>query len=161
MANKSTFDDLFTSRLEIAPLYMGYNSKDEEITFFVKETGNKDHEKVQRKYAKMLERSRKNQKRHRAIMAKIVAESILDSWKGVLDKKGNEIEPTTENKIEALVRFKKLFFEVLDFASDATNFQGEEDDDEEGTELDDDGNPISDDENLDKDLTPEEDTEKN
>ncbi|RLD57849.1 MAG: hypothetical protein DRI97_04450 [Bacteroidetes bacterium] len=129
---------MFTSKIEVAPLYMGYNSKDEEIVIYVKETGNPQHEKTQRKYGKLLEKSRKNRKRHRAIMAKIVAESIIDTWKGVLDKEGNVIEPTLENKVDALVSFKKLFFEVLDFASDSSNYQEDEDDDDDIQEEEDD-----------------------
>lgn len=146
---QSTFQELFTSKLDVAPLYMGYNSKDEEIIFFVKETGNKEHEKCQRKYAKPLERSRKNKKRNRAIMAKIVAESILDGWQGVLGEDGEPIEPTVENKVDALVQFKKLFYEVLNFAADSTNFAGEEEADDD--EIDEDAD----------ELTAEEETEKN
>jgi len=138
MVKESTFAKLFTSKIEVAPLYMGYNSKDEEIVIYVKETGNPQHEKTQRKYGKLLEKSRKNRKRHRAIMAKIVAESIIDTWKGVLDKEGNVIEPTLENKVDALVSFKKLFFEVLDFASDSSNYQEDEDDDDDIQEEEDD-----------------------
>jgi len=162
MTNKkeSSFDELFTTKLDIAPLFMGYNSKEEEIIFYVKETGNKKHESSQRKYSKLLEKSRRNQTRYRAVMAKIVAESILDSWKGVLDKDGNEIESTLENKIDALIKYKRLFFDVLDFASDVANFQDQDDDDDESMEPDDsESNGLDDPEGIDD--TPEEATEKN
>jgi len=153
---KSTFDDLFTSRLEVAPLYMGYNSKDEEIIFYVKETGNPLHEKIQRKYQKLLERSKKNRKRNRAIMCKIVAESLLDTWVGVLDTSGETIEPTLENKIDSLFRYKKLFYEILDFAADSSNYQDDApDDDEVDAETEE---PIDPDAEV---LTPEEESEKN
>ena len=141
---ESTFDELFVSPLETATLYFGENKKGQELAFTVHETGSPEHEKVQRKYSKALEKSRRNQTRHRAIMAKIVAESILIDWKGVLDEDGNEVPCNMENKINALTKYKKLFIEIIDFASEPTNFQAE---DEE----------VMDDE----DLTPEEDTEKN
>jgi len=136
---ESTFDELFVSPLETATLYFGENKKGQELAFTVRETGSPEHEKVQRKYSKALERSRRNPTRHRAIMAKIVAESILIDWKGVLDEDGNEVPCTLEKKIEALTKYKKLFIEIIDFASEATNFQAE----------------------TDEDMTPEEDTEKN
>jgi len=139
----STFDELFTSPLDIATLYFGYNANDKELSFTVRETGSPEHEKVQRKYSKALEKSRRNQKRNRAIMAKIVAESLLVDWKGVLDDSGNEVPCTLENKINALTKYKKLFIEIIDFASEPNNFQ------------------IDDDEIVDDELTPEEDTEKN
>jgi len=141
----ATFDEEFTSPLDIAPLYFGYNAKDEELTFMVRETGSPEHEKIQRKYSKALEKSRRNRKRYRSIMAKIVAESILVDWKGVLDENGDEVPCTLENRIEALTKYKKLFVEVIDFASEVTNFQADEDEDE----VDDDT------------LDHEEDTEKN
>ena len=139
----STFDELFTSPLETAILYFGTNAKEEELSFTVRETGSPEHEKVQRKYSKALERSRRNRKRNREVMAKIVAESILIDWKGVLDEDGNVVPCTMANKIAALIKYKKLFVEIIDFASEATNFQPEEDFED------------------DDDISPDEDSEKN
>lgn len=149
-----TFNELFESELDTAEMFLGVNSKEQEIICNVRETGCPEHEKAQRKYAKMLERSRKNRTRRHAIMAKIVAESLLVSWSGFLDENGEEIPDTLENRIDALTKFKKFFFDVLEFAGDRENFQapaetdggedGETAEDEEGDEL-----------------TPEEDTEKN
>jgi len=139
----ATFEDEFTSELDIAELDFGFNSKNEPLRFIIRETGSPEHEKVQRKYSKALTASRRNRVRYRAVMAKIVGESILIDWKGVLDDEGNEVPCTLENKIEALTKYKKLFVEIIDFASDQTNFEVPE------TELDDEA------------LSPDEDTEKN
>ena len=142
----ATFDKEFVSKLDIATLCSGYNSQNEELEFKVREVGSPEHEKIQRKYSKALERSRRNQTKSRAIMARIVGESLLVDWKGVLDENKKIIPCTIENKIKALTKYKKLFIEIVDFASEPSNFQGE-----------DDANELTDEDLLD----PEEDTEKN
>lgn len=151
----STFNDLFVSTLDTAEMFLGVNSKDQEIICNVRETGCPEHEKAQRKYAKMLERSRNNRKRRHLIMSKIVAESLLVSWRGFLDDDGNEVPDTLENRIDALTRFKKFFFDVLEFAGDRENFQAAEDGD-----IDEDGGETAEGEEG-EGLSPEEDSEKN
>ena len=151
----STFNDLFVSTLDTAEMFLGVNSKDQEIICNVRETGCPEHEKAQRKYAKMLERSRNNRKRRHLIMSKIVAESLLVSWRGFLDDDGNEVPDTLENRIDALTRFKKFFFDVLEFAGDRENFQATEDEN-----IDEDGGETAEGEEG-EGLSPEEDSEKN
>lgn len=122
----STFDSLFKSDDEKAkngiPIEFGYNSKKERVVLYIAEAGNPNHEKAQRKYAKALENSRKHKDLYNEIICKIVAESILLDWEGVLDDAGNPIEPTFDKKFDALRSLRKLFLAVLDAASDATNF---------------------------------------
>jgi len=123
----STFDEFFLTdekkSLEGVRIIVGYNQNDNEVALWVAEAGNKKHEKVQRKFSKALEKTRHNKDKQREIMAKIIAESLLLDWEGVLDDKGEAIPCTLENKIKALTKYKKLFLEVLENSSDAENFQ--------------------------------------
>jgi hypothetical protein len=126
----STFDSLFKSDEDKSkngvPIEFGFNSKNEKVTLFIAEAGNPNHEKAQRKYAKALENSRKNKELYNEIICKIVAESILLKWEGVLDNDGEPMEATFETKFDALKRLRKLFLAVLDAASDASNFSIED-----------------------------------
>jgi len=126
----STFDSLFKSDDEKSkngvPIEYGFNSKNEKVILYIAEAGNPNHEKAQRKYAKALENSRKNKDLYNEIICKIVAESILLRWEGVLDGDGEPIESTYENKFDALKRLRKLFLAVLDSASDTSNFSIED-----------------------------------
>ena len=154
MSEKGTFDQLFVSTLDTAEMFLGVNSKDQEIVCHIRETGCPEHEKAQRKYSKMLERSRSNRKRRHMIMSKIVGESLLVSWSGFLDSDGNEIPDTLEQRVDALTKFKKFFYDVLEFSADRENFQVQDDEDieeEDGDTAAEDGEGLS----------PEEDTEKN
>ena len=150
---KSTMETLFAtnedkSKNGVWETY-GTNPDGTEFRCLIAEAGNPRHEKAQRKFAKALERTRRNDKKRQEVLAKIIAISILLDWEFFLDENGNQIKATTKNKIEALVKYKKFFAEVLDFATDETNYR----DDDEEIDLD-----VEDD--L-ADLTPEEDTEKN
>jgi len=111
---------------EGAPITIGINSKDDPIIMFVAEAGNPMHKKVQRKYDRALETARNNPKRRRLLMAKIVAESILINWSGVLDSKGKEIKYTIQNGIDILLKHDKLNVEIMDAATDIENFRPEE-----------------------------------
>lgn len=142
----STFDKLYETELETAEMFVGPNDKDEEVVFIVSQIGSKEHDKAQRKYSKQLERSRKNPKRHQEIMAKIAAISLLKDWRGVLDENGDPVEATPQNRYEALKKYRRLLFDVIDFASDPNNFREDELD-----EVD----------SEDELLSPEEETEKN
>lgn len=143
----STFEEIYKSDFDTAEMYVGENKLGNEIVFTVAEIGNETHEKVQRKYSKQIERSRKNPKRYQAVMAEVLAKSILIDWKGVLDSNDAEVEASFENKKQALIKYKKLFQDVVDFSTDPNNFR------------DDENLPIElEDEEI---LTPEEDTEKN
>ena len=115
---------------EGAPITVGMNAKDEPIIMYVAEAGNTKHKKVQRKYDRQLEIARNNETRRKTIMAKIVAESILTSWSGVLDRKNREVEATMQNKIDALMKFDKLNIEIMDAATDIENFRPAEEETE-------------------------------
>ena len=139
---ETTFDDVFSYDKDKAedgiPIIVGVNKNGDDVTLFFFFSGSERHEKMQRKYSKSLERARRNEKLTRKIMAKIVAQSLLLGWEGVLDQDGNPVEATTENKIKALMSHKQLYMSVLEAAMDTANFV------EEG-----------------EDLGAEEDTEKN
>lgn len=121
-----TLSALFESDTDKAvkgvPIVVGYNSREEEVVFWIAEAGNVNHIKAQRKYAKQLEVSRKNAKQTEKLMKRIIAESILIRWKGVLDKDGNEIEPTLENKLDALLKYRPLYLRILEESNDHDNY---------------------------------------
>ena len=124
---KGTFEKFYETDADKAvkgvPVLIGYNDDGTPVKIIVAEAGNPNHEKLQRKYAKALEKSRSNEKRRHDIMARIIAESILLGWEGVRNADGFDVAPTLENRISALVAHKKLFIEVTDAASDVRNFQ--------------------------------------
>ena len=125
MAN--TFDELFTSDPDKAvngiPVPVGINQNNEKVIFWIAEAGNEKHEKVQRKYSEDLELARNNDVLYREILVKIVAESLLVKWSGVLDDNGEELAPTLENKIAALTQYRKLYHKVMDIATSETKFK--------------------------------------
>jgi len=129
---KSSFDLLFVSDRDVAEIPMGFNSKEEEIIFLIREAGCKEHEKSQRKHAKELERTRKNDKLYDRVLCKIIAESILVGWKNVLDEDGEILDATYQNKFDALLKYKKLRAAVMDAATDESFFKDDEMDQEEG-----------------------------
>ena len=124
---KSSFDDLFNSDKDIAEGYMGVNAKEKDIVFYLRETNCEEHEKCVRKYNRALERTRKNEKSHNKVLCQIIAESIIVDWKGVLDGKKKSIEPTFENKVDNLVKYKKLMMAVMEAASTQSNFKSDVD----------------------------------
>ena len=113
-----------------APITIGMNTKDEPIIMLVAEAGNPKHKKVQRKYDRQLEIARNNPKRRQLLMAKIVAESILMGWSGVLDSKGKEVPYTVQNGVDALLKYDKLNIDIMDAATDIENYRPEEEETE-------------------------------
>lgn len=130
---ESSFTNLFLSDIDVAEVYMGVNAKEDDIIFNLREVNCEAHEKSVRKYTKALERTRKNDKSHNKVLCQIIAESIIVDWNGVLDENGEQIESTFENKVENLIKYKKLMTAVMQEASNESNFkedpdpQGEED----------------------------------
>jgi len=126
---KDTFEELFATDEKKATdgveIPMGYNAKEEEIIFWIAEINNKKHAAAQRQYAKLLEASRRNEKRYDAALAKVVAKGILVKWKGIIDKDGNEIESTFENRCKYLVKYPKLFQAVMEQSMNQDNFRPE------------------------------------
>jgi len=120
---KSTFDTLFSTKEDGVEIFMGTNKNGTDVFFTIAESGNPNHEKAQRKYAKQLEAARKQPKKEHWLMSKIMAEAIVTNWRGVIDEKGKEIPCTLENKIDAFNRHKKLFYAVLKEATNEDNFR--------------------------------------
>jgi hypothetical protein len=119
---KSTFEQLYTTNEDGVNVPMGINANGDEIIFKLRESGCKQHEKVQRKYQKSLSLARKNPDKEHEILCRIVAEAIIVDWKGVLNEKGKPIACTFDEKFENLKKYKKLFYEVLSQSSNEENF---------------------------------------
>ena len=105
------------------PITVGMNSRDEQIVMIVAEAGSPLHRRIQRKYDRALESSRRSPEKRRMIMSKIVAESLLKGWSGVLDSDGNEVPYTTENGYEALMKYERLAVDIMEAAADPENFR--------------------------------------
>jgi hypothetical protein len=135
---KDTFEELFATDEKKAtngvPIPMGYNANEEEITFFIAEINNPKHTAAQRQYSKLLEASRRNEKRYEAVLAKVVAKGILLKWEGVLDEDGNEVESNLKNREKYLVKYPKLFQAVMDQSMNQDNFRPDSEDAEKDTE---------------------------
>jgi hypothetical protein len=138
MIDFESFDEIYKvdedKRVNGVEVEFGLNAKDEPITMIVAEIGNPNNRKVMRKYEKALESSRNNKKKRSLIWAKIVAESILLDWKGVLDKNKKEVKPTIDNKVLALVKYEKLFVDIMEAAQDSERFRPDEQDPVEESE---------------------------
>jgi hypothetical protein len=135
----STFDQLFSydpkKSEDGVKEIVGVNAKGKDVVFHIAEAGSEKHEKVQRRYAKMLEKTRKTPKEHDKVIARIIAEALLVNWEGVLDDKQKPIEPTVENKTEMLVKYRRLRQKVMEVAVDEERYLPEGDDQaEEDTE---------------------------
>ena len=131
---QSTFDEVYKSDEDKAVngirIVIGTNPRGGDVAFWIAEVNNPDHEKAQRKRSKRLERTRKRNQQ-KQITCEIVAEGILKNWEGVLDSDGNEMPPTLENKTKALVKYPKLFADVMDVATDPQFYAEDEVDPEE------------------------------
>lgn len=110
---------------------MGYNDLDEPMVLVIAEAGNPDHSKAQRKYAKAIEKVRRDSPRARQLWARVVAEGILKSWSGILDEDGNEVEPSMENRVAALAGNERFFTEVLSVANEESHYRQEIEEDTE------------------------------
>jgi hypothetical protein len=124
---KSSFENLFGSDIDVAEVWMGVNSKEEDIFFYLREMNCEIHEKCYRKYSRALERTRNNEKSHNKVLCQILSESIIVDWKGVLDDNGKRVKPTPENKVDNLVKWKKLMMAVMDASSTEANFRADVD----------------------------------
>jgi hypothetical protein len=106
----------------------GFNAKDEPMILIIAEMGNAKNQKVMRKYDKALESSRHKKGKRQRIWAKIIAESILINWSGILDSKGKQVKPTMENKIAALIKYDRLFLDVMEASQDTERFRPDDED---------------------------------
>lgn len=127
---KSTFEEFFGTDEEKSktgvPIPMGFNAKDEEVTFWIAEINNPKHTAAQRKYSKLLESSRRNEKRYEAVLAKVVAKGILLKWEGVLDENGEVVEDNFENRAKYLTKYPKLFQAVMEQSMNQDNYRPED-----------------------------------
>ena len=118
----SDLDKLYTADKELADLYIGQNSKGEDIIFKVAQAGNPLHEKMQRKYAKRIEKYRRFPDKLNEIYEEIVGISILKDLGKLRDDNGKIVPSTTANRIMVLHKYKQIFISVLDIANDVNNF---------------------------------------
>ena len=116
------------------PVHIGLNRKNDPVIIYVAEAGNPNHKKSIRKYERTLASSRHNRKKIELTNAKIVAESILMGWEGIIDVNGDPVEANLENRIQALVASDKFFIDVIEAAQDPNNFSQDGICDEEDTE---------------------------
>ena len=129
----SDLDKNYAPDKDLADLYIGQNSKNEEINFKVAQAGNPLHEKMQRKYAKKIERYRNFPKKLSEVYEEIVGISILKEMENLLDDDGNIVASTQKNRIAILHQYRAIFVKVLDTANDINNYLDDpEDEDEDG-----------------------------
>lgn len=121
--NIPILDSEFIADKDIAEMLVTADDKGNGVYFSVARMRNPRHEKASRKYAADMDRTRKAPKLQNEILAKIVAESILMSWRGLKDKEGNEIEPTYENRLSVLMSYPDLMNAVMVFANTISNYQ--------------------------------------
>jgi len=139
MLKLSDLDRQFIGDRETTEVFIGTNSKGEDIIFEVAQMQNPEHEKAQRRFSKALERARRNPKKQREIQIEIVARGLLVGWKNLIDDDGKPVKCSTQNKILVLTKYREILDRVVETAVDVANFQDGDD----------------------PDFVPEEDTEKN
>ena len=134
----SDLDKMYSPDKDLADLYIGQNSKNEEIIFKVAQAGNPFHEKMQRKNARQIERYRNFPKKLAEIYEEIVGISILRELGKLLDDDGNIVASTQKNRIAILHKYRAIFLKVLDTANDINNYldnpEDEDEDDDAMTE---------------------------
>jgi hypothetical protein len=136
MLNLSDLDRQFIGDRETTDVFIGENHLGGEIWFEVAQMQNPEHEKMQRKFSRALERSRRNPKKQREIQIEIVARSILVGWRGLVDDDGNTVKCSVSNRIEVLTKYREVLDRTLEAASDVTNFQDVDDEDPEEVKKD-------------------------
>lgn len=123
---KSTFEALFEFDDALAEkgarMHYGQNAKGEDIVFIVAKMGNPNHEKEFMRRQRQIQAHRHNSTAQNRIAAEIVGKTILLDWEGVLDKEGQPMEATLENRINVLTKYKELRAIISDFADDNFNY---------------------------------------
>ena len=123
-----TCEKEFVADIDTAELFIAENSDGTDMVFIVSRTRTSKHEYATRKYQEELERADGNTKRTNSVLALIIAESLLVSWKNVFDDKGKAVEPTTENKVAVLVKYPALINKISMFSANVKNFKSADDD---------------------------------
>jgi len=127
----TTFDELFSvdesKSQNGVPIEAGLNHKDEPIIFYISDISSVPAQKIFRKYDKAFESSRHIPKKRSLVWSRFIAEAVLKDWKGVIDKDGNEIPATKENKIAVLSRYEKFLSIVLEETNRSDNFRPDTD----------------------------------
>jgi len=123
---KSTFEMLYAYNEDLAtkgaPMVVGLNAKGDEIKFFIAKWANEKHEKEMLRRQKQLQASRYSKTRNTRIQCEMFADTILIGWENVLDTDGNDHPATRENKLAALIKFKDLRDQILEFSMDNMNY---------------------------------------
>ena len=128
----SDLDKMYSPDKDLADLYIGQNSKNEEINCKVAQAGNPLHEKMQRKYARQIERYRNFPKKLAEVYEEIVGISILKDMGNLLDDDGNIVASTQKNRIAILHQYRAIFVKVLDTANDINNYLDNPEDEDDG-----------------------------
>jgi hypothetical protein len=131
---KSSFDTLYAFDKDLAEkgarMYVGPNANGDDIYFVVAKSGNTENEKERMRKQKRLQATRFNKEVHNKVIAEVVAKTILLNWENVLDKNGDPLPATYENRLQALIDYPELFEDVVLFSADNANFVGEDEDPE-------------------------------
>jgi hypothetical protein len=136
MSKIKSFTDLFgnddepSSRTVEIPI--GHNALDQEMRLKIMEMGSPAFQKLYRKMDRALETSRRKPKKRKRIWAEIVAKTVLLSWSNILDDDDKPVEPTYENRFNALVEHEGLLRETMDIAGDPAAFAESDDEIEAG-----------------------------
>lgn len=124
---QTTFDQFYATDETLvedgAPMSLGLNANGEEVILYIGQEGNEKHNAALRKRQKRLENARHDEKAMMAIRCEIIAEAILLTWKGVLDQDGAPVEPSYENRVAILKKYKKLLLDILEFSGDMSNYR--------------------------------------
>jgi len=120
--NLSDLDKLYKADKELADLYIGVNSKGEDIIFKVAQAGNPLHEKMQRKKAKEIEKYRRFPERLKSVYQEIVGTSLLKDLGNLRDDEGEIVPSTLKNRIKVLHEYPSIMTSVIDIATDINNY---------------------------------------
>lgn len=79
-------------------------------------------EEVERPYKKLIAKDRLNSEKRRELNIMIIANSILNDWKGICDDEGNELSYSPELGVQLMNNDPELMEFVMDYALDSANF---------------------------------------
>ena len=119
-------DKQFIATAETYDLYIGENSKGDDIVFIIGRIGGVEHERATRRLGKQIERARRNKDRHRKLLIEVMAQSLILDWIGLIDDDGKKVPCTLENKVQVLKDYQEIFALVAEAASDTANFRDDE-----------------------------------
>lgn len=128
-SGESSFDKIYSTdkkkAIEGIEVPVGINAKGNVIMLIVAELQNPNHEKAVARHEKLLRATKRSPEKNREVMASILSGSVLVGWSGVLDEKRKEIKFTVALGKEYLLKYPKLFSQVIEAADDEQNYQAE------------------------------------